>query len=305
MRSRPGHGASAAVIFLVVVWTGLSGCAPTVPAPQDGPRPPAGLDFPGSLHETPVPEGGWRGHQLAGCAPEVAAPSRVEKLLALCAEFFREGSGSDGMIELELARERGVDHPLLDLTLGQLYLLAGQGEPQLLPAEGPAGDVGDWEKNRVRLLDRSRELLQKAAWARPDDAVVDYLLADAARAAGDQALASEYQEQGLNKCTAGRSMDILRRYQQLNRYPAKYLGGAAPEYPAEALAREISGPVDIDLLLDPTGRIRQAEAVSSPDPALSEAALRSLLEGRFEAARVGKYPVWSWLRVTIAFNLAR
>lgn len=304
MRSLPVIGAAAAVSALLIACSGLSGCAPAVPQPAVGPGPAAGLNFVGALHETPVPEGVWRGHQLAGCTAEDQVPARVEKLLDLCAEYFREGSGSDGMIELEMALDRGVDHPLLDLTLGQLYLLAGQGEPQLLPVEGPAADVGNWEKNRTRLLGRSRELLQRASWQRPDDAVVDYLLADAARASGDLALAGEYQQQGLNKCTGGRSMDILRLYQQLNRYPAKYLGGAAPEYPTEALEQEISGSVDLDLLLDPTGRIRQAVEVASPAPSLSEAAFRSLQQGQFEAARVGKYPVWSWLRVTIAFNLA-
>ena len=281
----------------------LTGCAPVDKVPDTGTVRLLSLDFPGSLNETPVADGNWRGHQLAECAADRDVPANVERLLGTCSQFFREGSGSDGMIELELALEEGINHSLIDLTLGQLYLLAGQGEPGLLPAEGPAADIGNWEKNKIRLLDRSHQLLQRASRQRPDDAVVDYLLADAARAAGDLQLAAEYVAQGMNKCTGGRSIGALRMYQQLNRYPAKYLGGASPEFPAEAVAQQISGDVTIDLLLSPAGEVRQAAAVASPAPSLTKAAFLALREGSFEAARVGKYPVWSWLRVTIAFNL--
>ena len=280
-----------------------AGCASTGGqgvAEQQAPDP---LAFPGSFHEKPVPEGNWRGHQFAACAEEEAAPSRVEKLLALSAEFFREGSGSDGMIEMEMALEDGVRHPLIDLTLGQLYLLAGQGEPALLPAEGPAADVGDWTRNRGRLLDRARALLIRASRERPDDGAVDYLLADVARAAGNHDEAHRYQRQAREKCLGGRGMAVIRQYQILNRYPAKYLGGAEPRFPAEAVEKGVSGDVTLDLLLDPYGWVRQGVVVSSPDPSLSGSAFNALRQANFEAARVGKYAVWSWLRVTISFNL--
>lgn len=292
-------------IFFLALACGplVSGCAPTRQEPATEPTPEATLAFPGSLSEVPAPEGNWRGHQLAGCSFDREVPARVERLLGICSEFFREGSGSDGMIELEMALEEGVRHSLIDLTLGQLYLLAGQGEPGLLPVEGPAADVGDWGRNKARLLARAQLLLERASRERPDDAVVDYLLADVSRAAGDQISAGQYQAQGMTKCTGGRAIGILRLYQQLNRYPAKYLGGASPEYPAGALAREISGEVTLDLLLDPTGKVRQVVDVASPAASLASAAAISLKSGTFEAARVGKYPVWSWLQVAIAFNL--
>ena len=37
------------------------------------------------------------------------------------------------MIEMEMGLEAGYRHPLMLLTLGQLYLMAGQGDPDLLP----------------------------------------------------------------------------------------------------------------------------------------------------------------------------
>lgn len=261
------------------------------------------VDFVGSLHETPAPDGAWRGHHLKECQVAQDVPRRVENLLALSAQFFREGSGSDGMIELEMALEEGVRHGLIDLTLAQLYLLAGQGEPALLPNDGPAADVGNWKQNKKRLLNRARTLLYRAQAAMPHDGIVDHLLADVARAENQVDLAADFSAQAQGKCMGGRTMTILRQYQQLNRYPARFLGGAVVEYSEDALARGVSGDVTLDLLLDPSAQIRQAVVLDSPDAALTRSALKALRESNFEAARVGKYPVWAWLQVTIAFNL--
>ncbi len=294
-------------IVILLISASLNGCAPGPGASQGSGRTPGSLS--GStqefvpLHEIPAPEGPWREHRLARCKPYAAVPNRVERYLGTCSELFRDGSGSDGMIELEMALDAGVRHPLVLLTLGQLYLMAGQGEPGLMPNEGPAADVGDWPRNQRRLLGRAHRLLQEAAQGRPDDAAVDYLLADVARAQGDFEKAGELVSRGMDKCTGGRSFRILEQYQQLHHYPAKYLGGAAPVYPPAALESRLSGDVVLDVLLDPAGRFRQAVTVSSPGPALTAAALTALHGGNFTASRVGKYPVWSWLRVTITFNL--
>lgn len=280
----------------------VAGCAPP-PAPATAPptTPPSVSE----LAETPVPDGPWRPHRLARCAAEDRdVPSRVERYLGLSSEFFRDGSGSDGMIELEMALDAGLRHPLLLVTLGQLYLMAGQGEPSLLPTEGPAADVGDWTRNRRRLLARAQTLLEEAAATRPDDAAVDYLLADVARARGDQAAAASLAARGMAKCTGGRSFALLQLYQVLNRYPARYLGGPTPEYPAASLAAGRQGDVELDVLLDPTGAVRQVVVVASPAADLTAAAAASLRAGAFEAARVGKYPIWAWLRVTTAFHLS-
>jgi TonB family protein len=187
------------------------------------------------------------------------------------------------------------------LTLGQLYMIAGQGKPELLPSEGPAADTGDWDRNKERLLGRARKLLTEARDKRPDDAAVEYLLADVERAAGNFEAAEEHQLSGTEKCTGGRSFRILRQYQELNQYPPKFLGGPPPAYPDAAARKGISGDVVCDLLIDPAGRVRQVAVVQSPAASLSRAAEKSLREGNFEVARVGKYPVWSWLRVTTAF----
>lgn len=294
------HRGTSVAALALLVW--LAGCAaaPDHPATHgSGPDAVPRWEF----DETAPPDGDFRFHRLARCPEDGAVPGRVERYLGIASEFYRDGSGSDGMIELELGLADGLRHPLMLLTLGQLYLMAGQGDPALLPVEGPAADVGDWPRNRRRLLGRARDLLLECQESRPDDAAVDYLLADVARAAGRFDEAAELVWAGEQKCTGGRSFRILQGYQQLGNYAPKYLGGPAPDYPAAALAAGIVGDVVLDLLLDPRGNVRQAVVVASPDPALTRAAENSLAAGAFEAARIGKYAVWSWLRVRTAFQL--
>ena len=296
-RGPAGQHLRPTLLFLAVL-TVLAACA--APPPRTGPASRPTADW----QEVPAAESDWRGHVLSRCLPEPEVPTEVERLLGLCSNYFREGSGSDGMVELELALEQGRRHPLLLLALGQLYVMAGQGEPALLPNEGPAADTGDWARNRRRLLDRARSLLAEAGRSRPDDAAVDYLLADAARAAGDFRDAESLAAQGRAKCTGGRSFALLRLYQRLHRYPARLTACGSPEYPASALARRVTGVVTLDLLLDPDGRPRQAVTVASPDPDLAAAAEKVFRGASYEAARLGKYPVWAWLRVSTTFRLA-
>ncbi|MBU2503264.1 energy transducer TonB [bacterium] len=303
--SGPGASGTRRVLLTLTLVTVVfgAGCAT---APQGTRVPEAALpaaDRPDFLRERPVPEGKWREHRLSWCAEDTSVSPQVESYLGLCSEFFRDGSGSDGMIEMEFGLEAGVRHSLMLLTLGQLYLMAGQGDPDLLPVEGPAADVGDWPRNRRRLLGRARELLIEAGEARPDDAAVDYLLADVARAGGDFEKAGGLVARGMTKCTGGRSFRTMQLYQQLRNYPPRYLGGLTPVYPPEAADAGVTGDVVFDLLLSPAAEVRQAVVVSSPSADLTAAALAALEGGDFEAARIGKYPVWAWLRVTISFNL--
>jgi hypothetical protein len=290
----------------LVLLLGLTGCATApLPAPPGDASPPPVPLVPAlaDLTEKPAAPGGWREHRLARCTDDLDIPAAVEKLLALSSEFYREGSGSDGMVELELAYAAGQRHPLVLTTMGQLYLLAGQGKPSLLPHEGPARDVGSWERNQPRLLGRARLLLEAAGQAWPDDAGIDYLLGDVQRAAGDTLGAAALVSRAAAKCTGGRSFRAMQLYQRLNRVPARHEGGPPPVYPADSMERHEEGEVVVDLLLSPAAEIRQVQIVSTPSAALAASAAVCLRQGRFTPARLGKYPVWSWLRVTVAFRL--
>ncbi len=270
-------------------------------------QPGSGLgDSDVMLREVAPPGGGsWRPHELRRCAGvDQAVLSRgAREVLSTAHDLFRMGEGGDSVIELELyLSEKGRADGLVLLTLGQLYVLAGQGEPSVEPREGPAAITGDWGVDRPRLLARAEQVLREAANQRPDDSVVDYLLADAARARGDMSAGAALFAHGFGKCTLSASTAVLARYQGLNPHPALQTKGVAPEYPASAARDGISGEVVLDLLVAPTGRVSQVSVVSSPDRRIGEAATAAMTKAEFSPGRLGKYPVWSWVRVTVAFR---
>ncbi|MBU0741049.1 energy transducer TonB [bacterium] len=257
------------------------------------------------LREMVPPDGPWRPHELSRCVgADQAVPCRdALEVLSTAHALFLVGEGGDAVIELELYLSgQGRGEGLAWLTLGQLYVLAGQGEPSIEPREGPGAITGDWDVDRPRLLARAEKVLRVAASLRPDDSVVDFLLADAARARGDMPAAAALVEQGLGKCTLASSTAVLVRYQGLNPHPAAQTGGVEPEYPAAAARDGISGEVVLDLLVGPTGRVSQVSVASSPDRRLGEAAVSAMRQAEFAPGRLGKYPVWSWVRATVAFR---
>ena len=150
-----------------LVWSllllALGACAPGQPEVAVDPSTeiPDGRE---DLQETPVPEGDWRPHRLSDCTEDRNVPTVIERYLGICSEYYRDGSGSDGMIEMELGLSDGHRHSLMLLTLGQLYLLAGQGDPDLLPVEGPAADVGGYyhtDKNKTDAVMRPSQTLNR------------------------------------------------------------------------------------------------------------------------------------------------
>jgi TonB family protein len=289
----------AAICGSAVVWLLWTGCAPP-PQVVSQPQPPSET----SWQERPVPDGPWRPALLQRCPAGDATSLPAERALAVCFDLFTAREGSDAIMTLELFLQEHDPDALVLMALGQLYLMGGQGEPELLPREGPAADVGDWARNRQRLLGRSEALLEEAGDLRPDDSVTDFLLGDVARARGDTAAASAVWERGLDKCSRPRSFDLLRDYQMLRPSAARLTGSVAPDYPEEALRKGITGEVVLDLLISPRGDVVQFVPVSSPDPALAAAAGRALLQAHCSPARLGKYPLWSWLRVPTQFSLA-
>jgi TonB family protein len=280
---------------------GCSSPPPPVTGEEAGapaPEPPA------TWHEVPNPDMEWRPHLLQRCRDRQEEPSAAAlPCLREAWDLFAAREGAAAIEVLEACLRRARHDPLLLLTLGQLYVMAGQGEPGLVPAAGPAADVGDWRRNRRRLLARAEELLQEAWSRRPEDAAVVYLLADVARARLDTATAGRLTAVAGELCSLPESFEILQRHQQLNPYPARILESPPPEYPDAAARDRVSGRVVLDLLISPAGRIVQSVPVSSPDPRLTAAAAAALQRGRAAPARLGKYPVWSWLRIPVDFTL--
>ncbi|MHB8078131.1 MAG: TonB family protein [Candidatus Krumholzibacteriia bacterium] len=288
----------------------LAGCAssagrraipPAVPPP---PSTAAPAPAPEIWHESPAPEGDWRPHVLSRCRRADDAPPEVERSLALAWDLYRNNhAGSDAIMELELCLRSHPHDGLLLITLGQMYLLGARGERNLVPREGPAAATRQWPRTRERLLDRAELLLQEARAARPDDGSVEYLRSDLAAARGDSAAAARSMAEGARDCLLPRSLEIMRRYQGLQGRPARLVSRVVPDYPAAAGREGKSGVVEVDLLIDPAGVVAQTVILESPDPRLAAAAVAALRAARFEPARLGEYPVWSWLRLPVPFRI--
>ena len=78
------------------------------------------------------------------------------------------------------------------------------------------------------------------------------------------------------------------------------------EYPREALIANAQAPVLLRLLIDETGRVRDAQVVRDPHHGLGEAAARSAIAHfRFSPARFHGQPVATWWLFTVIYRLDR
>lgn len=259
----------------------------------------------GVLAATEIPSGDeqWRPHMLSRCAvhaPPLAA-SRAD--LEEARELFQLQNGGDAVFVLESALADHDDWPWLILLLAQIYLLAGQGEPHCQPTTGPVALTGEWSRDQHRLLGRADELLARLTEIWPDDGLVDFLRADVARAAGDQEAAAAHDHTGRRKCTHLESLGFVGRLRDLRPRTARVIAPIVPEYPEACARARIEGEIVLDLLIDPQGRAAQTVVVVGADRRLERAARAAVATGGYQAAQLGYYPVWSWLRVPIRFTL--
>lgn len=283
------------MLFVILAATALTSCVPS----------PA-LDEPlrRSRREPVSAADGWRYHRLSRCQEiDLQRPGATdEDVLRMAWELFSYGEGGDAIIELEIRLQESVIHDgLLLLTLAQLYVLAGQGEPTLVPVEGPAADTGSWDRNKSRFLSRAKQILEEARSIRPDDSCVEFLYADAVRAEGDLESAAKYSEAGLGKCSLLSSLEVIRKHQDLTPAAALQVSMDTPSYPSSAGSFR-KGEVVLDVLVSPYGSVTQVEKVSSPDARLVGSATEAARSAVFKPGRMGKYPVWTWARIGIMYK---
>ena len=74
-------------------------------------------------------------------------------------------------------------------------------------------------------------------------------------------------------------------------------------YPPEAKTKGIEGAVVMDLLIDNTGKVREVNLVSGPDPSLSEAAVTATKNFQFSPALIQDKPVAVRIRYAYRFVL--
>ena len=83
---------------------------------------------------------------------------------------------------------------------------------------------------------------------------------------------------------------------------AKLISSVAPVYPALAKNQHVSGNVQIDALIDATGRVTTMKVVSGPT-LLQQAAMDALKQWKYQPASLDGKPVSMHLTVTLQFRL--
>lgn len=84
------------------------------------------------------------------------------------------------------------------------------------------------------------------------------------------------------------------------------VGVAIPEteYPYEALTARFEGSVALQILIDETGRVREAKLVKDPGHGLGDAAVRSAIAHfRFLPARRAGRPIAAWVPIVVRYEL--
>lgn len=253
--------------------------------------------------EQAPPDGPWRPHRLARCDRPSPPEPAVREVLDEARLLHGLGNGGDAATVLEDGLVRHPTSHWIRLFLAQVYLQAGQGEPYFLPTGGPAAPTGHWPDDRRRCLERADLLLSRIGGDWRDDGIVWFLRAEVARALDEPEVASDHDLVGRRACTRQESLDFIAELRDLGRKPAEVLTPIVPEYPEDCLRQRVQGRVELDLLIDPEGRVARWEPVNRADGRLQEAAGQAASVAGFQAARVGYYPIWSWMRVSVNFTL--
>ena len=83
---------------------------------------------------------------------------------------------------------------------------------------------------------------------------------------------------------------------------ARLIRSVSPAYPPFASNMEVSGDVSLEALIDASGNVTQAKAISGPG-ILHDAAVAAVMQWKYEPARLNGKPFPSTLTVTVKFRL--
>jgi TonB family protein len=82
--------------------------------------------------------------------------------------------------------------------------------------------------------------------------------------------------------------------------PARLISSVSPVYPSLARSQNIAGDVVIDALIDPSGKVTDAKAVSGP-MLLRDSAMETVRMWKYSPARLDGQPVPTHLQVTVTY----
>lgn len=76
-----------------------------------------------------------------------------------------------------------------------------------------------------------------------------------------------------------------------------------PDYPEEAIERDIEGVVELVALVDTTGAVTQVQILKSPHPLLEKAAVDAVLQCRYRPFRIREHATRTWAAFRYSFSL--
>ncbi|MNJ91354.1 Gram-negative bacterial tonB protein [compost metagenome] len=91
-------------------------------------------------------------------------------------------------------------------------------------------------------------------------------------------------------------------WSQVSRFP-KVKKEVKASYPEEAKKARVDGPVNLEVLIDRKGVVREVKVLSGPGFGLNESAIEALKQFEFQPARRGDEPVAVKIRYTYRFKL--
>lgn len=98
--------------------------------------------------------------------------------------------------------------------------------------------------------------------------------------------------------SSGKESDVVQKASPL------YSHNPAPAYPQSARTRKLEGVVELNVLVDTKGRVRDLNLRrSSGFKVLDRAAMDSVKEWKFEPGKSNSYPVEMWVVVPMVFKL--
>jgi TonB family protein len=88
-----------------------------------------------------------------------------------------------------------------------------------------------------------------------------------------------------------------------NVVPAKVVYKVDPDYPEDARSRGVQGDVVLRAVVSMKGTVLSPKAVSSPDPQLTEAAIKAVNEWRYQPSLLNGEPIETATTITVNFQL--
>jgi len=165
-------------------------------------------------------------------------------------------------------------------TFSEIEVIDARNQRWLIPFQSPSGEHAG--------------AIASSAESQEADASTSINSADSARAAAikrSEAPVSIVPDSNQTSSAAGNGL-----------IPGELVHRVEPEYPPDALAQGVEGPVKLDAVIDPDGNVKTIQPISGPQP-LFAAATDAVRQWRYSPTTLDGRPIQTERQITITFQL--